>query len=217
MLVNPLTAERYCNNCVEVRFNGNITHEEPEAPKKAIHSSYDQSKHFKSCIDYILSRRKQAFSPQDMEKIDYIIRRDNVTIRNVADMRRILKECGLTKHNKFAPLLMTMKTRMNPPKLSTLTLQRISMRFDRIVHYVSKIKDEGNCPYYPYFIYKQIELEIDYLAESDPAEVAELRRTLCYIHMQSAETIQKNDALYKRICEMSCKADGLVFKATRTN
>jgi hypothetical protein len=64
----------------------------------------------------------------------------------------------------------------------------------------------GNKPYYPYFIYKLYEDEF----KDDPAKL----RILEYIHLQSKDTVTKNDIIYRSIAELAPPEDGIVYRPT---
>ncbi len=81
------------------------------------------------------------------------------------------------------------------------------MRFNKAMRlYDIVVPGGGNKPYYPYFIYKIMEYEF----RNKPEKL----RLLDFIHLQSRETVIKNDKLFKRMCELADKNDGLVYEPT---
>jgi hypothetical protein len=66
--------------------------------------------------------------------------------------------------------------------------------------------EEGNIPYYPYFflqIFKQ-------LFRNNPEKL----RIIQYIHLQSRETVTKNDITFQQMCAKATPDDGFVYSPT---
>lgn len=217
---SPVSSELVCDECGQIKtLQGTATeemHSQTQKVGRSKHGTYDPSRHFKIWMDRIQAKEIKEFPAADMEKIEYIIKRDRPLLASVAEMRQILKEAKMTKYNEHAPLLMKRFTGIAPTQLTFSKLRKFSVRFNRIMEILYEIRGaDNNRPYYPYFIYKIIEREVDELREKgEESEAAELERLFRYIHLQSDDTIRKIDGLYKQVCELSGEGDGLKFKVT---
>ena len=124
-------------------------------------------------------------------------------------MRDVLKDPKVraTALNDHAPLLVKLHGGPSPHVLSFHDYRTLSVRFNRAM----ELHDElfpggGNKPYYPYFIYKIIEREF----QGDPVKL----RLLNSIHLQSRDTVMKNDKTWEQICARSEPSDNFVYKST---
>lgn len=228
MTILPTTSEMVCENehCQEIKTLHGTASDELENygqdSGKPKHGKYDPSRHFRFWMERIQAKENKTFPQQHIDKIDKVIKRDQAELRHVGDMRDILKECKLTKYNDHAPLLMKIFTGKSPPQLSFTMLKRFSIKFNKIIDILEDIIDanSNNRPYYPYFIYKIDEAEMEKcIEEGDSETYKELKRMLCYIHLQSDDTIKKNDALYKEICSRNNQNEELpenmlIYKST---
>lgn len=175
------------------------------------HSTYEPSRHYRFWMERIQALEKVDFNKTDLANISYVINRDKYITSKLTyeHMRKILKDPKVkaTKLNDHIPLLVTIFGGRAPPRLDFQENYNVSIKFNKIMYlYDVHIARSGNKPYYPYFIYKIIEHEF----RDNP----EKRRLLNYIHLQSKETINKNDNYYKIICEHSKKDDDLVYIPT---
>ena len=217
---SPVSNELTCEHCGQMRILQGTATEEVQAQVTKVGRSksgtYDPDRHFKFWIERIQAKEDKVFPTEDIEKIKYVIDRDKPSIPSVTEMRLILKECRLSKYNDHAPLLMKRFTRWIPPKFTHTQIKKFSAKFNRIMALLAKIRGtENNRPYYPHFIYKIIEDEIEYLLECGNISAArELESVFRFIHLQSDDTIRKHDELYRQICEISYQSDGLRFKIT---
>jgi hypothetical protein len=100
-------------------------------------------------------------------------------------------------------------TGRSPPQLDFQETREVSIKFTKIMEIYEMIRKPGkdhNRPYYPFFIYKIIEQ----MFKNDPIKI----KLLESIHLQSSETLTKNDKLYRKICEMAPKDSGLDYTPT---
>jgi uridine phosphorylase len=181
--------------------------------QKAKHNGYDTSRHYRFWIDRLQAREVKTFLPEELDKIKRVIERDgyNPRMLQCKDMRMILKDpkVGLTHLNEHIPLLIKTFGGTAPPQLSFQDDQLLSTRFDNAMRLYDIVHpDSGNKPYYPYFIYK--------LVEDAFKNNAEKLRLLNYIHLQSRDTVIKNDIIYKQMAERSSPGDGIVYTPTDT-
>jgi hypothetical protein len=221
MTLLPATSELHCSNsnCQQVRSLYGTAADELDAcydGGKSKHGKYDPSRHFRFWMERLQAKEHKIFPQDHLDKIDRIIRRDQIELTSVYEMRMVLKETRLTSYNVHCPLLMKMTTGKSPPQFSFGLLKRFSSKFNKIIEILEElIEPDNNRSYYPYFIYKIAEDEADKdFKKGDFEEYKELKRFLLYIHLQSSDTIRKNDKLYKEICTRSQPEDELVFKPT---
>ena len=124
-------------------------------------------------------------------------------------IRVILKDpyVNATYLNDHAPRLVVKFGGMAPPQLSFQEDKVISARFAQAMILYDEVNPSGgNKPYYPYFIYKIIE---HYFKGN-----AEKLRLLDYIHLQSRETVAKNDGYYREMEKLAGADDGIVYTPT---
>lgn len=215
MIINPVLSEMVCENkeCSIIRkLEGTAAEDmEPfnEFGNKAKHDNYNPNRHFKFWMERIQAKECKTFSEQEIEALEKIIKRDQLDVVSIYDMRGMLKETKMTCYNDHAALLMKLTTSKAPPTLSFTMLRKFAIKFNKIIDILETLKNpDGNRPYYPYFIYKIAEDEAILAAENnDHNECRDIRRLMQYIHLQSTDTIRKNDMLYKTICEISNAKD----------
>jgi len=216
MYTVPELSELRCANpdCSKVKnIIGTIFRDEQyhsQDGQKSKHGGYDTSRHYRFWMERLQALETKTFSDKDMENIEYIISRDGYTKYNLSceTMREILKDplVGATHLNDHAPLLVKTFGGISPPQLDFQENRLCSIRFNKVMKLYDVINPEGgNKPYYPYFIYKILEHMF---------KDCEKIRLLDYIHLQSRETVIKNDKDYEKICNISDESDGLVYKPT---
>lgn len=216
MIIVPQTSELRCEVCPAVKDLPGTAFDDiqiySQEGGKTKHGTYDPSRHFRFWMERIQAKEIKQFPAKDIKKIEYVWERDGTDLSNVYGMREILKEVDLTRYNDHAPLLMRILTGVVPPQLNYTLMHKFKVKFSKIMDYIREIYSEDckrvNRPYYPFFIYKIIEDEIEE-AHKDNREIdaAELKRMLNYIHLQSDDTIYRHDQLYKRVCDISAERD----------
>lgn len=204
--------ELKCDNCGNmVRVISTAKNVDSIIDALKTRSTYKPSRHYRFWIERLQALENKKFNKSDLDNIEYIIRRDGYKCADLTceDMRMILKDSRVkaTKLNNHTPLLVTMFGGRAPPRLSFHENYNISIKFNKITAlYDEHIARPGNKPYYPYFIYKIIEHEF----RNNP----EKKRLLNYIHLQSRETINKNDGYFQIICKYAKPEDDLVYNVT---
>lgn len=170
--------------------------------QKTKHGQYVPSRHYKFWRERIHAKEKWNPSPEAIEKIRRAILADGLQPMDVTYpmMRKILKECNLTTYNDHTSFLIKKLSdgRRAPPEFTFDEDSRIEKKYNLVMDLYENIKDPDinlNKSYYPYFYYKICEEEF----ADDPAKLDILN----WIHLQSEETVIKNDMLYKKICESS--------------
>jgi hypothetical protein len=159
----------------------------------------DKDRHFNKCLSFLLAEKECPITDAESDLIRAELRLCSYSSVYCAEMRKVLKNTGLTKYNPFVPWLIKHFTGSIIPALSEEDKAKIKSIFNQLrIHYEQLrvtdhvINKKENLSYYYFFIYKIIEKEF---AKTNKAEL------LRYIHLQSRETIIKNDALLAKITE----------------
>jgi Poxvirus Late Transcription Factor VLTF3 like len=220
MQIEPNSVRFECNNCnslkklegVVIDESGvGITANKDEGSiitrSASKYTNFDHNRHFKFWMEHIQALEKKMILQSDLDVILYALNRDKRKYVDVIIMRRILKETKMTKYNNNVALLIKLTTGRAPPQLNYEQLARFQIKFNKIMEILFEIDGAThNRPYYPYFIYKIAEQEF----KGDP----NMLQLLTFIHLQSDQTLLKNDMKYKEICERSGLEDGLVPSLT---
>jgi hypothetical protein len=183
----------------------------PQDVQKTKHGGYDMSRHRKFWMERLQAQEQKKFDPEVLEKIEYVINRDGYDRRTLTceQMRGILKDPSVsaTGFNNHAPLLVRTFGGIPPPQLSFQEHRAVSGQFNRMMILYKEVHpEEGNIPYYPYFflqIFKQ-------LFRNNPEKL----RIIQYIHLQSRETVTKNDITFQQMCAKATPDDGFVYSPT---
>ncbi len=181
----------------------------PQEGQKTKHGEYDTSRHYRFWTERIQARENKVFPEEDTAEIDRVIERDGIDRRslNIQIMRDILKETKLTGYNDHAALLVVLHGGAAPPRLDFQENRKMCNRFHRAMTlYDIVVPGGGNKPYYPYFIYKIVEHEF----RNNPEKL----RLLDYIHLQSRDTVVKNDKIFEKMCELADERDGMIYIPT---
>lgn len=210
-------SELFCEDCMRtVEIVGSAPNDEINSyeERKTKHGGQDIIRHLNFWIERLQATERKIFDEDTLTKIRYIIRRDEILVPDLTceRMRLILKDPYVdeTRLNEHAPLLVKTFGGIGPPQLTYSELKTLKERFIRTMVAYSEITDHsGNNPYYPHFIYKIIEEMFK--------DNKEKLRLLNFIHLQSAETVEKNDAHYEKICNhINDPESGFVFRPTST-
>lgn len=213
----PELSELHCTNpdCGLIKYivgmvfrDENQSSQECTKPKR---SGYDASRHYNFWITRLQALETVEFPQEVLAKIEYVIQMNKYDRMSLtcSDMRAILKNplVKATSYNDHVPLLVKTFGGRPPPQLTFQENRAMSAKFNTIMRLYTKANPNGgNRPYYPYFIYKIVEQ----MFKHNPEKL----RLLDYIHLQSRETIMKNDRLYKKICELASPEDDLEFIPT---
>ena len=217
MITIPELSELLCPNttCGKIKtitgavFNDNQFY--PQEGQKTKHGGYESSRHYRLWIKRLQAHVIKDFSPIVLAKIKRIIDMENHNYNTLTCevMRGILKNplVRATNLNVYVPLLVVKFGGKPPPQLSYQEDKKLSIYFDKVITLYDRVNPTGgNKPYYPYFIYKIIES----VFKDDPEKL----RLLDYIHLQSRDTVIKNDIYYKQICDLADPQDGLTYTPT---
>jgi hypothetical protein len=202
--------EGHCKACGEVsKLVGEIFKQ--ESGDKSKNSGYDTSRHCKNWLNQILCRNPKEIPPAVVESIRAVMIRDKIIPRtlNCEKMRRILRDPAVkqTSYNNSTTYLIKIFGGPTPPEITFEEERENSVRFNKLMKlYTAVAGASGNRPYYPYFIYKNFELMFEGNREK--------LRVLDFIHLQSNDTVIKNDLIYKKMCEQADPADGFKYIPT---
>lgn len=214
MTVIPELSELRCDMCLKTKkIIGAVFRDDqfyPQEGQKTKHGGYDTQRHYRFWIERLQALESKVFSEDDIKNIEYVICRDNHPRRSLTCevMREILKDpiVNATHLNDHAPLLVKTFGGPPPPHLDFQENRLAAIRFNKAMKLYDVVNPEGgNKPYYPYFIYKIFEE----MFKNNPEKL----RILDYIHLQSRETVIKNDKYYEQICELA-DGDGFTYRAT---
>jgi hypothetical protein len=208
------SAELRCSDCMKTIpiIGGTMKEEQYSNKEKAKNTGHEVVRHLKFWLDRIQAIEPKSFEPEVIANIKYVMKRDGYikTELSCELMRSILKDpqVSATYLNDHVPLLIKTLGGDPPPVLTYTEVQAIQLRFIRAMNIYEQLNPGGgNKPYYPHFIYKIIE-------EMFKGDLKKLR-ILNYIHLQSSETVSKNDSTYRAICQIANDPQsGLVYRDT---
>jgi Poxvirus Late Transcription Factor VLTF3 like len=207
-------SELRCDSCLRTKkVLGSVLHyDQTHDNQKSKHNEYDVVRHLRFHLEHLQALEAKTFDKGTLDKIAYVIKRDGIvkTSLNCEIMRHILKDpyVDATHLNNHAPLLIKTFGGRGPPTFDYDELKVLKTRFIRVTNVHAELNPfGGNTPYYPHFIYKIAEVQF----MSDPEKL----RILEFIHLQSAETVEKNDQYFEDVCNaVNDPSSGLSYKPT---
>lgn len=213
----PELSEMHCTNtlCNKIKIiTGTVFRDDqfyPQEGQKTKHGGYDTSRHYRFWIERLQAIEPKVFDDDVIVRAEYVLNRDKYDRRTLtcSQVRVILKDphVNATLLNDHAPRLAVKFGGPAPPQLSFQEDRVISARFAQAMILYDEVNPTGgNKPYYPYFIYKIIEY---YFRDN-----YEKLRLLDYIHLQSRETVAKNDGYYRDMEKLANPGDGIVYTPT---
>lgn len=215
MQLTPETAEMRCDSCMRTKkVVGSVLHYDSNYSdgQKSKHNGYDIVRHLRFWLERLQALETKSFEDSVLATITYVVKRDGIikTDLTCAMMRRILKDpyVDATYLNDHVPLLVKTFGGAGPPTFDYEETKILTARFIRAMNIHSDLKPStGNKPYYPHFIYKIAEEQF----KSNPEKL----RILNYIHLQSTDTIEKNDRYFADVCyAVNDPESGLVYRPT---
>lgn len=175
--------------------------------------AYEPSRHCRFWLERIQGIEAKDIPEDDQQQLRACFARDHINMAHLTckKMRYYLKECGLTKYNENVALLMNMFSGRSSYRLTYMEKKATNQYFSKIheiydLLFKSNEYDKNNRPYYPYFLFKIFE----HMFNKQPEKLT----ILDYIHLQSADTVMKNDQKFKVICEYDGGALGISYIAT---
>jgi len=156
--------------------------------------SYDYMKHCNIWIKKIQASDNSNIPVEVINNVKNVV--ENIENVSCKVIREVLKQNRYSKYNSSAPLIRKLITGINPPQLTDEELYLIKIYFDKIIKIYQEIKytSKINCFYFPYFLYKIIE----HILKNGSKK--RLHKILSCIHLQSRETLIKNDKIFSKIC-----------------
>ena len=212
MIIQANTSELLCIKCGEIHtLIGSVFEDSQfynQEGNRYKHGSYDPNRHCKFWIDRIQAKENTIIEESVLEKIKNCIKKDKIeNIKNISidQFRLYLKQTNLSKLNDHIPLIKKLITGYIPPQLNHSELHILFNYFDKATktYDVIKPKEKSNSLYYPFLIYKILDLII-----KDKNKKKDL---LTCIHLQSYETLIDNDKIWLQICKHN---DNFVYKPT---
>ena len=201
MKVFPNTSELVCPICGNVLMLYGTVFEDTQfynqEGQRSKHGCYDPSRHCKFWVHRIQAKENADIPKECIDQLIYCIKRDGIM-----DCRRLLcsrlrvylKETYNTDYNDHIPLIRKIITGIVPPQLTHSELRQLYNLFDKSVNAFELVKpaDKSNTMYYPYIIYKILDLIV--------SNGMRKKRILECIHLQSRDTLITNDNLWESIC-----------------
>lgn len=162
-------------------------------------SSYAPTKRCKEWIDRIQARETDSLPEELINSIKILIKRDKVFFENINYklIRGYLSELKMSKYNDNIPSIKKRITQKDPPQFTDTELRQIHMYFSRVMQILGKINtDKKNCSHHQFFIYKIVEQIMTH-----PRDHGRRRGILANIHLQSKQTLVRNDEIWAEVCE----------------
>lgn len=218
MILFPHTIELRCQKCNYIMIlKGTAfdeTHLYTNDGNMTKRGAYETSRHCRYHLERILAIKNPNINERVWEKIHLWLKRNNfqyLKLVTCPDYRRCLKEIKETKYNEHVPFIRQVISGVSPERLFHHEIRSLYMYFEKAVSAFNKLKDgeRANLKYYPYFIFKIIEMIL-----SKPDDKKRLQSIVDCIHFQRDNTIVANDRLWAEICE---EVPEFVFKKTDKN
>jgi hypothetical protein len=218
MNIDPQHSELRCTKCdYTLLLKGTVFDESHMYTSEGTLSkrgAYETSRHCRYHLERILAIKNPNIPDSIWDKIRCWLRRNNFQFLKLVtymDYRQCLKEIKETKYNEHVPFIRQSISGVSPERLFHSEIQLLYIYFDKAVTAFNKIKDgeRANLKYYPYFIYKIVEMILN--KSEDKKRLQSI--TDC-IHFQRDNTIVANDRLWEQICE---EVQEFTFKKTDKN
>jgi hypothetical protein len=204
MTILSTESELKCNSCGRVKQLCGTVFEDQQfynQEGKTKHTTYEAKRHYTTWMDKIQAKEVQPLPSGCIEPIKQKIRRDKIPYDRLTceHLRGYLKECKLTYLNSRVVSIHRDITKQIPPQLTTYESQLMASHYAKVVaiynKHIKNHQNQRNQPYYPFIIYKIIEVLFK--------ENIEKLKLLNYIHLQNSNTNRKHDLKWKIICENS--------------
>ncbi len=202
MIIQSNTSELLCIKCGFIHtLIGSVFEDSQffnQEGNRYKHGSYDPNRHCKFWIERIQAKENTIIDQSLIDKIEKCIKKDKIeNIKNISvkQFRLYLKQTNLSRLNDHIPLIKKIITGYIPPQLTHNELHLLFNYFDKATKTYESIKPSSkkNSLYYPFLIYKILEIIID-------DEGRKLGLLGC-IHLQSYETLIDNDKIWASICK----------------
>ncbi len=218
MSIHPYQSDMRCTSCNYImRLDGTVfdeNHMYTSEGALAKRGTYETSRHCRYHLDRILAIKNPNFPESFWAKVHAWLRRNNfiyLKLVTCPDYRRCLKDIKETHHNEHVPFIRQFVSGVSPERLFHSEVRKLFIYFDKAVTAFLEIQGGGraNLKYYPYFIYKIIEMILN-----KKEDRRRLRSIVDCIHFQRDNTIVANDRLWQKMCN---RIPEFVFKKTDKN
>ena len=161
------------------------------------HAGYEPSKHCKCWLERIQARETNTITETQINKLENCIKRDGITNKkriSIDQLRRYLKDTGLTELNEHVALIKKLITGITPPQLTYSETQDITNSFSKAVKAYNLIRPsyKSNNLFYPFILRKLIEMHV--------GDYSKRKSLLSFIHLQGSQTLIQNDQIWFKIC-----------------
>jgi len=200
--IEEKTAEYVCTECGRLEKISGVVFEDEQffyqEGQRTKHGKYDPVKHAKAWLDRIQAKEMTEIPVSVLNAIKTCIKRDRLWIDSITcdTIRYYLKQLKKTNFNNHVPLIRRLVTNIEPDQLTEHETQLVYMYIGVVIQIYTAIKNDPNCPYLPFFIYKIIEQIL-----KKPKNAQRRKNILSCIHLQSRSTLVENDRLWFLICK----------------
>jgi hypothetical protein len=200
--IEEKTAEYVCTECGRLEKMSGVVFEDEQffyqEGQRTKHGKYDPVKHAKAWLDRIQAKEMTEIPISIINSIKNCIKRDCLWIDSITcdNIRAYLKQLKKTNYNNHVPLIRRLATNIEPDQLTEHETQLVYMYIGIVIQIYTVIKNDPNCPYLPFFIYKIIEQIL-----KKPKNAERRKNILSCIHLQSRVTLVENDRLWFSICD----------------
>ncbi len=204
MQVMTGSSEMVCDNCGYLyELKGTVFSDEQFYSQEGTrykHAGYEPSKHCKCWLERIQARETNTINKKQLNRIEACIRRDGITNKKritIEQLRRYLKDTGLTELNEHVALIKRLITGIAPPQLTYAETQDITNSFSKAVKAYNIIRpsNKSNMLFYPFLLWKLIEMHV--------SEYSKRKSLLSFIHLQGTQTLIQNDQIWASICDIT--------------
>lgn len=207
--INSGRSEKSCPRCARVYEVYGVVYEESQMysqeGQRSRSGCFSPSQHYKEWITNILALEPESClanprvnddTPAEViERLRAAACAKNkfLALLTVADVRLLLKAIDRTDLNQHTSLLLKKLTGCGPPAVPERRRVQGYTMFSQVLSVLARLPQScTNRSYYPYYTAKIYDLM---LPRGDPC-----RRIFAFIHLQSIETLRKNDEQWKTIC-----------------
>jgi hypothetical protein len=182
--------------CIHIRYES-LEVSDAEQTKRG---QFDPISHCRLWLDRIQALDIVDISPDILDRFRALMARENIrhySRLSCETLRGYVRTLGLeSRYNDVVPLIRKKLTGIAPSPFSPAERAVILDDFRQIVEAFPQIEsDKLNLLYYPFFIRKILERRF----YDQPTR---LKSWIDVIHLQNAPTLQRNDSLFREICQL---------------
>ncbi len=198
------SSEMVCDNCGYLyELKGTVFSDEQfyaQDGTRYKHAGYEPSKHCKCWLERIQARETNTITEKQLNKIEACIKRDGIANKKrltIEQLRRYLKDTGLTELNEHVALIKRLITGVAPPQLTYAETQDITNSFSKAVkaYHLIRPSFKQNILFYPFLLWKLIEMHV--------VDYNKRKSLLSFIHLQGTQTLIQNDQIWMQVCNVT--------------